>query len=537
MVLTMALGLSVQTMAQQNIIGTVEQNLTLRVGAGTEWRRLTVMPAGTTVALDGRESSGTWVRGITQNGEIGWMLAQYVDVTPEAIFSLPVIAREAPITVGAPGAGAVPLSTTVDNSSSGTVTVSGGVQATSNSNMNMRSGPSTEYRRVGSLRAGTTLTIDGRNPSGTWVRGINQSGTVGWVSATFLNMSFDSVIALGIVDVGSPFSLATTTTDASTPASAPAAVNIQPITSTTPVTGFSYGGHVRGFGNSVGYMQRAGMTWAKKQVRYNQGDNPGNVAGLINDAHANGFRILLGVVGDPSQVNNGGYFEAYAGFVGGLAALGADAIEIWNEPNLDREWPGGSVDPVLYTQLLAQSYNAIKGSNSNTMVISGAPAPTGFFGGCGPFGCDDLPFIQGMAAAGAANYMDCVGVHYNEGIVPPTWNSGDPRSEYYTRYYQGMVSTYYNAFGRSKPICFTELGYLTSEGYGGLPPGFQWASNVTLADQASWLGQVRRLAQSSGIVRLLIIWNVDIMEYGADPMGGFAIVRPDGSCPACDALR
>lgn len=124
-------------------------------------------------------------------------------------------------------------------------------------------------------------------------------------------------------------------------------------------------------------MHIAGMSWVKYQVRYNQGDDPNPVAGIINDAHAKGFRVLLGVVGHPYQLNNGGYFESYAAYVGGLAALGADAIEVWNEPNLDREWPNGQLDPAWYTQLLAQSYNAIKSRNGNTYVISAALAPTG----------------------------------------------------------------------------------------------------------------------------------------------------------------
>ena len=39
------------------------------------------------------------------------------------------------------------------------------------------------------------------------------------------------------------------------------------------------------------------------------------------------------------------YYPEYAAFVGRLAALGADAIEIWNEMNLDREWKAGTISP------------------------------------------------------------------------------------------------------------------------------------------------------------------------------------------------
>ena len=54
------------------------------------------------------------------------------------------------------------------------------------------------------------------------------------------------------------------------------------------------------------------------------------------------------------------YIASYAGFVADVAALGADAIEIWNEPNIDREWPAGMIYGAEYTQLLAAAYTAIK---------------------------------------------------------------------------------------------------------------------------------------------------------------------------------
>jgi hypothetical protein len=34
----------------------------------------------------------------------------------------------------------------------------------------------------------------------------------------------------------------------------------------------------------------------------------------------------------------------------------------------------------------------------------------------------------------------------------------------------------------------------------------------------------------------MIIWNLDYQDYDPDPHGGFAIIRPDGTCPACDSL-
>ena len=73
-----------------------------------------------------------------------------------------------------------------------------------------------------------------------------------------------------------------------------------------------------------------------------------------------------------------------------------------------------------YTRMLQKAYAAIKGANPSVMVISGAPAPTGAEGAFGTAAVwNDDRYVQGMAAAGAANYMDCIGIHYNEGIISP----------------------------------------------------------------------------------------------------------------------
>lgn len=304
---------------------------------------------------------------------------------------------------------------------------------------------------------------------------------------------------------------------------------------------FELGGHVLQLSdNTKALMNRAGMTWVKKQLRYNLGDGTGTAAGMISQAKAQGFKVLIGIVGQPSQMGNfDDYINQYANFVGEVAALGPDAIEVWNEPNIDREWPNGQVNGANYTRLLAASFNAIKSRNGNVMVVSGAPAPSGYWGaaGCGADGCNDDVFMQQMAAAGAASYMDCVGLHYNEGIVAPNVNSGDPRGEYPSYYFGSMLQRGYGPFG-GKPVCFTELGYLSGEDLGRpIPGGFAWAGNTTVAQHASWLAQAATQAAQSGRVRLLIVWNVDFPDTGgADPMGGYAMLRKSGQCPACDQL-
>ncbi|NDJ51577.1 MAG: hypothetical protein GYB68_00665, partial [Chloroflexi bacterium] len=322
---------------------------------------------------------------------------------------------------------------------------------------------------------------------------------------------------------------------AETPTPEPTSAPPAPVTGTLGGGAFELGGQTHSLANP-GYMQQAGMTWVKFQHKWNPGDDPaGTVGGRISQGQSQGFKVLLSIPGVdyPTQPID---YAAYVEYLRGVAALGPDAIEVWNEPNLWREWPPGSISGITYTnEMLKPAYEAIKGVNPNIMVISGGPAPTGFFSGCADRGCDDWMYIAQMAEAGAANYMDCVGVHYNEGIVPPSATGGDPRDDFYSRYFWGMTNLYYSTFG-GVPLCYTEFGYLTGEGLGDLPDAFAWAGSTTVQDQANWLAEAALLSSQSGQVRMMIVFNVDIQVWGYDPQAGYAIIRPDGGCPACEAL-
>ncbi|KAB2906099.1 MAG: hypothetical protein F9K27_00390 [Anaerolineae bacterium] len=302
---------------------------------------------------------------------------------------------------------------------------------------------------------------------------------------------------------------------------------------------FEIGGHIKGvFEDPVyEYMRRAGMTWVKLQLRFERGMNPADEGWKIQLNNERGFKVLFGVVGEKEDLLVPGYYEEYAAYVAGLAERGASGIEVWNEMNLDREWPNGRIDPRMYTDLLKVSYEAIKAANPQTLVISGALAPTGAEGAFGLNAVwNDDRYYNGLAAAGAGQYMDCVGVHYNEGIVSPLATSGDPRDPYPTRYLTLQTDRAWKPFNGQVPVCYTELGYLTPEGYGPLSSGFAWAANVTIKNQAEWLGTAALINAQSGKVKLMIIWNIDYDAYGEDPLAGYAIVRADGSCPACDTL-
>jgi hypothetical protein len=53
---------------------------------------------------------------------------------------------------------------------------------------------------------------------------------------------------------------------------------------------------------------------------------------------------------------------------------------------------------------------------------------------------------------------------------------------------------------------------------------------------ATWLAEAVSMAANSGQVRLAIVFNVDFTQWGSDPQAGYAMIRKDGSCPACGTL-
>jgi hypothetical protein len=312
----------------------------------------------------------------------------------------------------------------------------------------------------------------------------------------------------------------------------------------SPVPDFALGGQIHSDEN-LDVLEEARMTWVKVQLRFGLGADASSTIQDATKFKEKGYKVLLSVVGNKEELERGGgYKQAFANFLGEIAPV-ADGIEVWNEPNIQNEWPVGKINPADYTEMLRLSYDAVKSTNPRTLVISGAPAPTGVNN---ETVMSDDRYIQGMMAAGARNYMDCIGIHYNAGATPPSAESGHPSDStgHYSYYYLPMVDLYYNAFnsegsGSEIPLCFTEIGYLTPDGFDETlaqvgANNFLWAEGTSVRDQAEWLEEALLRACRSGKVKLFIVWNVDFEGYGQDPQAGYAILRPNERCPSCETL-
>ncbi len=272
-------------------------------------------------------------------------------------------------------------------------------------------------------------------------------------------------------------------------------------------------------------MQDAGMTWVASHIYFDV-DNPEQVQEVsaeIDAVHAQGFKILLSVNGNPDLYSDT-YREQYARFLGELAGAGADAIEIWQDANIDRSFPSDYLNVESYWLLLRDATTFIRAENRRTIVISGAPAPTGAQDAFPNQVINDDTFIQGLYDLGTFDMVDCLGMQFVEGTVPPLAIAGDARDNYYTRYLPTQLQRYRAVGGADVPICITSLGYLALDGAEDVPAFFEWANMTSIDEQAQWVREALEWLSLQADVQMAIVWHLDLDVGGSgDPQFGFDI--------------
>ena len=375
---------------------------------------------------------------------------------------------------------------------------------------------------------------------------------------------------------------ATPTAEAVPPTAAPTAA--LPTPTTAPVLPtvaqaqevFGYGIAINGTGGGdvdymMGQVTNLGLGWVKQQVRWGFFEgNPGEMdwSGydrVVDAANQRGVKVLLSVVDAPRwsrtyvdenpEVAPPDDLTLLADFMGRMVDRyrgRIHAIEVWNEQNLDREWDTAEgVNPERYVEMLRLAYQAIKSRDPNIIVLSGALSPVGATA-TDPNNpariiyMDDFGYFDRMVAAGFLNYCDCVGAHHNGINMPPNvaWDEGynDPSAQFrgpfdnpdHSWSFKSTLEGYHDrvvAAGSDKPLCVTEFGWASAEGFDGYPPGFEFALDNSLAEQAQWDVEAFQLMRQWGFVRLAFLWNLNFSQLGfgpQDPNAPYAITDFQG---------
>ena len=135
-------------------------------------------------------------------------------------------------------------------------------------------------------------------------------------------------------------------------------------------------------------------------------------------------------------------------------------IQIWNEPNLFREWGNRPVDPAGYVEMLKIAYQWAKAADPNVYVLSAPLAST--LGEPHPepgkwSAMSDLQFLDEMYRAGAAPYFDILSANAFGMDLPPEDPPSPSKLNFGRVSLQRQIMEQYG--DQHKPIWFNEYGW------------------------------------------------------------------------------
>ena len=204
------------------------------------------------------------------------------------------------------------------------------------------------------------------------------------------------------------------------------------------------------------------------------------------------------------------------------------AYEVWNEPNLAREWADRPPDPAGYVELLKACYLAIKRADPQAIVISAGLAPTDRDD---EVAMPDRKFFQAMYDAGALPYFDMLGVHAPGYSSPPERSpeeiAADPNwasSVWVFRHVEDIRALMVANGDADKQIAVTEMGW-TSDPFN---PDYAWYA-VAEAQKADYLVRAYQYAKANwspwiGLMSAIYIADPEWTEQ--DEQYWWAITRP-----------
>ena len=157
------------------------------------------------------------------------------------------------------------------------------------------------------------------------------------------------------------------------------------------------------------------------------------------------------------------------------------AYQIWNEPNLSREWGDNPPDPAAYVQLLDSCSAAIHAADPAAIRISAGLAPTGT---TRPVAMPDDIYLDHMYRQGFQQHIDAVGVHA-PGFAAPEIGPDDPDTQqrwFSFRRIEDLRKIMLHHDDAARQMAILEFGYTTDK----VNPSYSWYA-VSENEQAEML--------------------------------------------------
>jgi hypothetical protein len=306
----------------------------------------------------------------------------------------------------------------------------------------------------------------------------------------------------------------------------------------------------------------AGFGWVKQQVAWREveGAKKGHydwyfTDRIVSDAEALGLKVLFRVDREPvwavpsegvfSENGPPADYQDYGDFCNVLAERyrgRVAAYQVWNEPNLSREWGGREPNPAEYVDLLRVCYIGIKKADPDAIVISAGLSPTG--NGL-PEAIPDPDYLTAMYEAGAAPYFDVLGVHAPGFLYPPEMAPDevaelhDGHRFFCFRHVEDLREIMVQHGDSHKQVAILEMGWTTDP----IHPSYAWFA-VTPEQQADYLVRAFSYAKTqwSPWVGLMTVMSISDPRWTEqDEQYWWAITEPDWPetivRPAYEALR
>ncbi len=223
------------------------------------------------------------------------------------------------------------------------------------------------------------------------------------------------------------------------------------------------------------------------------------------------------------------------------------AYEIWNEPNLAREWGGRRPNPAEYAALLKVAYERIKEADPNAIVVSAGLTPTGTNDANA---MPDDVYLEGLYQAmggSSEGYFDALGAHAPGYKAPPEASPDEVAADpnlggerfFCFRRVEDLRDIMVKYGDSAKQIYILEMGWTSDP----VNPAYAW-HRVTEEQKADYLVRAYQYAKENwspwiGLMSLIYIvdpaWTEQDEQYWwaiTDP--GWPELKPR---PAYDALK
>ncbi|MBX3053288.1 MAG: beta-galactosidase [Caldilineaceae bacterium] len=413
--------------------------------------------------------------------------------------------------------------------------------------LNVRSGPGTTFDILRAATQGQRFEIVALSDDGQWAQLGENGAAIGWTSLEFLIVEGDLAALKGGAPVASQ----------STANNQPAAATTAPTASGTflnaSMTSPDFGGQAflwwreEVAHRDLELMKDAGFRWVKQAFAWETIEGAGkgqydwSIADrVVQQANESGLKLLARLSSDPDKTNfwaghPPGNAANFADFAAALAsryncapgAVGCiQAYQIWNEPNLAREWGNNRPNPAEYVNFLGQAYTAIKRANPNAVVINAGMAPTG---DDSAIAMPDDKFYDQMYQAMGGNstgYFDALGVHGAGFAAPPELDPATAAADqkyggyrfFAFRHVEDIRAIMVRYGDTNKKVVVLEFGWT----YDPVNPSYKWHGADAGIDefvQSEYLKRAYEYAAANwqpwiGLMSLLTMPNLDWMNDG-----------------------